>query len=143
MRLSEKAWEEIYEQGRIKVAKDNTAPRKRVGVKSRAEEAMAVLIKAWELPEPVREHRFHPERRWRFDFAWPANLLALEIEGILFGEGGRHQRGQGFANDCLKYVCAQELGWQVVRVPSTWLAGGYGEAMSVVERVIRKRLISP
>ena len=25
-----------------------------------------------DLPGPVPEYRFHPTRRWRFDYAWPA-----------------------------------------------------------------------
>lgn len=36
-------------------------------------------VRAAGLPAPVTEHRFHPVRRWRFDFAWPDEHLALEI----------------------------------------------------------------
>ena len=27
------------------------------------------------------EYRFHPTRKWRFDYAWPENKIALEVEG--------------------------------------------------------------
>ena len=67
------------------------------------------------LPGAVRELRFHPERRWRFDLAWPALRLAVEIEGGVFA-GGRHARGVGFRADIEKYAEAMCLGWRVLRI---------------------------
>lgn len=63
---------------------------------------------------PVREHRFHPTREWRFDFAWPGRKVAVECEGITH-EGGRHQRLAGFEQDCEKYNAAAVEGWLVLR----------------------------
>ena len=149
IRYSDKDFAELQEKrskdgkGAINVAGDTSAKRKpkaKRSVKSKAEESLNILLAAWELPEPVREYRFHEKRMWRFDFAWPDHMVALEVEGILFGDGGRHQRGQGFANDCVKYLHAQHLGWLVVRVPSTWLSGGYSETMNLVEQVLRTEL---
>jgi len=65
-------------------------------------------------PGFVREHRFHPVRRWRFDYAWPQHKVALEIEGAAFMRG-RHTRGAGFRNDIAKYNAATLLGWRVFR----------------------------
>ena len=31
--------------------------------------------------ECVREHRFHPDRLWRFDYAIPSLRIAIEIDG--------------------------------------------------------------
>ena len=67
------------------------------------------------LPEPVFEHRFHPVRQWRFDIAWPAYRIALEVEGGIW-TGGRHSRGAGMAKDMDKYNTATALGWRVLRV---------------------------
>lgn len=64
---------------------------------------------------PQTEYRFHDERRWRFDFAWPDLLLAVEVEGITY-DGGRHQRVDGFENDLEKYLSATLMGWTVIRV---------------------------
>ena len=75
------------------------------------------------LPAPTTEFQFAPPRRWRFDYAWPAELVAVEIEGITF-LGGRHQRRQGFVNDCEKYEAALLDGWRVYRVPGPWIAEG-------------------
>ena len=55
---------------------------------SELEEQMLVQIRNAGLPEPVREHRFHPTRRWRLDFFWASPVgyydLALECEGGTF-----------------------------------------------------------
>ena len=69
------------------------------------------------LPEPVREHRFHAVRKWRFDFAWPDQMLAVELEGMAYG-GGRHQRRVGFTKDAEKYREAVKAGWRVLRYTS-------------------------
>lgn len=73
------------------------------------------LLRSVGLPAPVREHRFHPVRRWRFDYAWPGEKVALEVEGGVW-TGGRHTRGAGFVADIEKYNAAVVAGWRVVRV---------------------------
>lgn len=73
------------------------------------------------LPEPTTEHRFHPKRKWRFDYAWPDVRLALEVEGGVW-TGGRHTRGSGFLGDMEKYNAAAAMGWRVLRcTPNTLL----------------------
>jgi len=64
---------------------------------------------------PDTEYRFDSERRWRFDFAWPALKFAVEVEGVTY-DGGRHQRVEGFENDLDKYQAALLQGWIVYRV---------------------------
>ena len=66
----------------------------------------------------VREHQFHPTRRWRFDFAITDRRIAIEIEGGVFSQG-RHTRGIGFVNDCEKYNTATAMGWRIFRFPAT------------------------
>jgi hypothetical protein len=71
------------------------------------------------LPAPEAEHRFAAPRRWRFDFAWPAYRVALEVEGGVW-TGGRHTSGAGFVRDMEKYNAAGGLGWIVLRcMPKT------------------------
>ena len=89
---------------------------------SPAEESFALMVASLDLAGGmVREHRFHATRQWRFDFAWPARMVAVEIEGITGGAGGRHQRAAGFVADAEKYEAALALGWTVYRVPSAWI----------------------
>lgn len=66
------------------------------------------------LPEPSTEYKFHAERRWRFDYAWPDAKVALEVEGGVW-VGGRHTSAKGFLNDIEKYNAATVLGWKVLR----------------------------
>ena len=68
------------------------------------------------LPVPVAEFRFHPTRKWRFDWAFVDQKLAIEIDGGVFMEGGgRHSRGAGYRADCEKLAEAAILGWRVIR----------------------------
>lgn len=63
-------------------------------------------------PKLVTEHRFHPERRWRFDYAHLPTKTAIEINGGVWS-GGRHNRGAGYLRDREKVNMAQMLGWKV------------------------------
>ena len=65
-------------------------------------------------PKLQQEVRFHPTRKWQFDFALPALKVAIEVEGGVFS-GGRHTRGAGYIKDCEKYNAATLMGWSVLR----------------------------
>ncbi|WP_010416113.1 hypothetical protein [Anaerophaga thermohalophila] len=64
--------------------------------------------------EAVAELKFHPTRRWRFDYAIPAYKIAIEIEGGVWTHG-RHTRGAGFIKDIEKYNTAASMGWLLLR----------------------------
>lgn len=64
----------------------------------------------------MREFKFDPERKWRFDFLIPPNV-GIEIEGGVWSQG-RHTRGSGFIADCEKYNSAAMLGYKVLRYTS-------------------------
>ncbi len=72
-----------------------------------------------DLPEPVRELRFADSmnRKWRFDFGWKDQMLAVEIDGGVgkFTRRGRHLRPGGFQKDAEKLNAAAQLGWCVQR----------------------------
>ena len=88
--------------------------------------AVRAACLALRVPFPTCEFRFHPERRWRFDYAWPDDRIALEQEGGIWVRG-RHTRGKGFMNDLAKYNCATALGWRIFRVtPNSLLTEGLG-----------------
>lgn len=70
---------------------------------------------AFDLPVPVREYPFHPTRGWRFDYAWPAHKVALEVDGAA-GSWGRHSRPGGMRADHEKLNTAAVMGWTVLRV---------------------------
>ena len=90
---------------------------------SNPEELFALHLRALRVPDPVREYKFHPKRRWRLDFAWPDDLIAVEIEGGVW-TGGRHTTGVGFTLDCEKYAEAICRGWTILRVTSGQVSNG-------------------
>lgn len=73
------------------------------------------LLKRDKLPLPVPELRFAPPRRFRFDYAWPSEKVALEVDGGVWTQG-RHTRGAGFLRDAEKFNIAACMGWRVLRV---------------------------
>jgi hypothetical protein len=101
------------------------------------EEELLAQIKLAGLPEPVREHRFHGTRKWRFDLAWPSLLVACEVEGGVYAQG-RHTRGKGFEEDCRKYNEAATLGWLLVRVTPGLIE--QGEALPWLRTAVAARL---
>ncbi|MGL5071310.1 MAG: hypothetical protein ACRC61_08595 [Aeromonas salmonicida] len=74
-----------------------------------------VLAQLVGFPDPVTELLFHPKRKWRFDYAWEEQMIALEIHGGIHS-GGRHTRGRGFVEDRAKMNEAALLGWTVLEV---------------------------
>ena len=95
-----------------------------IPTQSAAEAAFDEYLRLHQFTGWVREYPFAaPLRNWRFDFAWPKERFAVEIEGIT-PTVGRHQRVAGFVEDCIKYEEAMLLGWRVYRVPHPWVVKG-------------------
>ncbi|MCK5016874.1 MAG: hypothetical protein KAS32_07355 [Candidatus Peribacteraceae bacterium] len=86
--------------------------------------------------EMESEFRFHPVRRWRFDFADSENMLAVECEGGVYS-GGRHVRGKGFENDLEKINAAILLGWRVLRFTKKMIDSG--EAINTIEEALKTK----
>lgn len=86
------------------------------------------------LPEPQREFRFHPTRRWRFDLAWPDKSIAVEIDGAIFVQG-RHTRGVGVERDMEKLNEAIVCGWRVLRFSTGMVKDG--RALATLERLLK------
>ncbi|HZN51043.1 MAG TPA: hypothetical protein VFD81_10440 [Methylomirabilota bacterium] len=94
-----------------------------------AADAIIFQCRAAALPIPTREYLFAaPDRKWRFDLAWPDHQLALEFEGLVFPTqprwqdgpaehrlSGRHASVTGFLADLEKYGDAFARGWSVLR----------------------------
>ncbi|PNO51503.1 PDDEXK family nuclease [Aeromonas hydrophila] len=82
-----------------------------------------VLAELVGFPDPSTELVFHPKRRWRLDFAWPARMIAVEIHGGIHS-GGRHTRGRGFVEDRAKMNEAALLGWTVIEATPEHIKSG-------------------
>jgi very-short-patch-repair endonuclease len=99
---------------------------------SKLESTFLLLWRVAQGPPLEREFRFHPERKWRADFAHISSRTLIEIEGGIFlPGGGRHNRGSGYATDAGKYLEAVLGGWRVIRLTAKQLELG------LIERVVR------
>lgn len=86
--------------------------------KSIPEETFALTWRVLGGPAFEREFVFHPTRKWRFDFAWPAVKIAVEIDGGVHDGANRgyHNRKGGFEKDAEKLNEAALLGWRCIRL---------------------------
>tara|TARA_R100000734_G_C3286073_1_gene78760 strand:- start:312 stop:662 length:351 start_codon:yes stop_codon:yes gene_type:complete len=87
-----------------------------------------------DLPLPVKEHKFHPVRKWRFDLAWKEHMLAVEVEGGIWTYG-RHNRAASFIKDMEKYNEACLLGWNLLRFTTDMVKNG--EAVNMLVRFFK------
>lgn len=62
----------------------------------------------------VEELQFDQKRKFRFDWAIPELMLAVEYEGI-FSEKSGHTTLSGYTKDVTKYNLAIKRGWKVLR----------------------------
>lgn len=83
------------------------------------------------------EHKFHPKRRWRFDFAWPSQLVAVECQGGTFSRRrSGHSSGMGLQNDYDKLNAAAVLGWRVLQFSAKHLQQTPVQVADVVKDIL-------
>ena len=118
-------------------AAQQLATEKRKAASKKLEMELLLQIRASGWPEPKLQYKFHESRKWRFDFAWPELLLAVEVNGGTFVSGG-HSRGMGQHNDYVKCGEAMALGWTVY-VCDTILVRT-GEALEMIKTLYNLRV---
>jgi hypothetical protein len=96
----------------------------------------AALCVASGLPKPVPEYRFVSRRRWRFDWAFVREKIAIEQEGGAWLYG-RHNRPASFLKDMVKYNEAAIQGWLILRLTPEQFARG--DAIILVRRLLENR----
>lgn len=87
----------------------------KISVEKRSiETILFVFHREGNIPKYVREHQFHHERKFRFDWAIPDLMIAIEYEGLMSEKSG-HTTISGYTKDCTKYNLAAIEGWKVLR----------------------------
>lgn len=86
-------------------------------------------------PALESEYKFHPSRRFRFDYCHPETKTAIEVEGGIWD--GRHTRPAGYTNDCVKYNLAAGLGFRVFRFTRPMLENDPAGHLLPVIRLIK------
>lgn len=92
-------------------------------------------ILADDLPEPEAEVLFATGRRFRFDRAWRAVKVAVELDGGVY-TNGRHVRGAGFERDLEKMNLAVLYGWRVLRYSSRMVKDDPESVIAQIRKVL-------
>ena len=90
-----------------------------------------VHLRAEHIPYQT-EIRFHPTRRWKFDYLI-GEKLAVEVDGSVYSHG-RHTRGKGYEADCEKLNEALILGYRVLRFSTGQVKSGM--AIAMIKRIL-------
>lgn len=102
----------------------------------------AKFEEAWQAasgPLLTPEHKFHPKRKWRFDYAHLRAKIAIELDGGIFSNG-RHNRASGFLKDCEKLNAAAAEGFRVFRLATGMVTP---ENIAPIITAIRSALFTP
>ena len=95
---------------------------------------------------PETQLKFHPIRKFRLDFAWPLQQVAVECDGMggYRGSIGAHRTIQGISNNHEKTNLAIEEGWVVLRFTTPMLSSQKKrkEACQQVLRVLHTRSLN-
>ena len=108
---------------------------------SRLEAELRGMLELMQLA-PVSQFKFHPERRWRFDFAFPDVMVCVDVDGGVFAAenketAGRHARGAGIVAAFEKRNAAAELGYCVLCYGPPQIRSG--ESALQIERIVTAR----
>jgi very-short-patch-repair endonuclease len=95
--------------------------------------------------EKNRQHRFS-KRRWKFDFAWPEYMLAVEIHGGTYvplhrrgmQQPGAHSRGAHQRKDFEKWSHAAIDGWKILHFDTKDVQGKDRRAINTIITAMRK-----
>lgn len=93
------------------------------------------------VPDPDTEFRFHPTRKWRWDFCWPDSryLVAVEYQGGIYNQGKQgHQTTAGIERDCLKFSWGAALGWRLLPINAGMVRDG--TALDLIIRALYGRI---
>lgn len=101
---------------------------------SELEDIFASQLDAIGLDGYVREYQAIPGRRFRFDFCWVKERLAVEIQGGTYSRGA-HARPLGIKRDYEKGNLAIKYGWRVLQFDADMVKSG--QALDFTEKMLR------
>ncbi|MCA9179773.1 MAG: hypothetical protein KDB14_35195 [Planctomycetales bacterium] len=116
--MSAREYQDTFGKGKGKVPagsrKKMQFPKKEEPGKKDIRTVLMLLQASGKIQGYDLEYRFHPMRRWRFDYAIPSMKIAIEYEGLHSLKSG-HTTVKGYNKDLQKYNAATVLGWKVLR----------------------------
>lgn len=111
---------------RPKVGKPQRVARRRIGAETQSQQLTGLfggVLRFYSIRMPWSEFPFATElgRKWRWDYAWVEERVALEVQGGIWSRG-RHGRGSGIVKDMAKFNAGAALGWRLLLVEPKDLA---------------------
>ena len=85
---------------------------------------VTLLCRTHNLPEPVLEFAFAPNRRFRADYCWPEAMVILEKQGGIWRPKGAHNTGTALLRDYEKSNLAQLLGYVYLQATPEQIRNG-------------------
>lgn len=108
-----------------------------IGGESEAEARLLRRLARAGLPTPETQVRLIAGRQYRWDFSYPSPLkIAIECQGAVWTQG-RHTRGTGYEDDCLKAALLQLDGWLTLSVTPGMISSGL--AVDLISRALLAR----
>ncbi len=92
-------------------------------------------MRAFGLPRFEREYKFHPDRKWRFDFFLEGWGIEIQGGGWEKGGGGHNRNPIAMWRDYEKYNAAMEMGIKVLLYTGDQI--GNGVAVNQLERIFK------
>lgn len=83
---------------------------------------------------PIRQYKFHPNRKYLADFGFPEFRLIVEVNGGIWLAKSGHNTGTGIIRDYKKSNCAQLMGYIYLQFTADEVNNG--EALAMVEEYI-------
>jgi very-short-patch-repair endonuclease len=86
-----------------------------------------------------REYCAIPNRRFKMDFAWVKQRVAVEIQGGTYMGKSAHNTGKGLSRDYEKNNLAIQNGWVVIYLDSKAINNLGKESLNLVNEILRRR----
>lgn len=116
LRLSEEEYATLTKRRSAGAA--DKAPPKQARARSVGEAELERRLEEAGIEGWHTEYEFHPTRKWRLDFAFPAEMLAIEVDGAV------HRIKKQFKSDLDKHNALTLAGWRILRFSTKHIATG-------------------
>ena len=116
-----------YQKRRGQAAAPESSSRQKRSPKNDYKATFLLYLKFAKLPEPVCEYQFHETRKWRFDFCYVQERVAIEYQGLNWkrdGDNSGHQSVAGLMRDFEKFTEASLMGWKLILITAESVNSG-------------------
>jgi very-short-patch-repair endonuclease len=98
------------------------------GVESQLELLLLNRLERAGLPTGMPRQQIIPGRKFEFDRVWPAQRVAVEVQGGVHARMG-HSTGVGIERDCEKLSLAAAHGWRCLPLTEKQIKSGLAVAL--------------